>query len=79
MKKGDQKKDNINFEAGVERLEQIINSLDKNNVELDKALDLFAEGVQLIKLCNGLLDTAEAKVKVLVEDSKGALVETENF
>lgn len=79
MKKSEQKKENTNFEAGIERLEQIINVLDKNNVELNQALDLFAEGIQMIKHCNGLLDSAEARVKVLVEDSQGKLIVTENF
>ncbi|UWG98988.1 exodeoxyribonuclease VII small subunit [Dehalobacter sp. DCM] len=78
MKKSEAKQNTIKFEAGIERLEQIVSALDRNNVELDQALALFAEGIQLIKQCNALLDSAEAKVKVLVEDSSGELIVTEN-
>lgn len=68
------KKDSISFEKGIERLEQIVNDLDQNNVHLEKSLDLFKEGIELVKHCNNLLDSAEAKVKVLLEDDKGELV-----
>ena len=61
----------ISFEQGIEKLEQVINDLDKNNVPLDQALQLFNEGIGLVKHCNSLLDSAEEKVKVLLEDSNG--------
>jgi exodeoxyribonuclease VII small subunit len=71
-------KENIKFEAGIERLEQIVKDLEQNNISLDQALELFKEGIDLVKHCNIILDTAEAKVKVLLEDSQGQLV-TEKF
>lgn len=61
----------ISFEQGIEKLEQVINDLDKNTVPLDQALQLFNEGIGLVKHCNGLLDSAEEKVKVLLEDANG--------
>lgn len=67
-------RENISFEKGIERLEQIVSDLDRNNVPLEQALDLFREGIELVKNCNSLLDSAEAKVKVLVENSDGQLV-----
>ncbi|MCM1565790.1 MAG: exodeoxyribonuclease VII small subunit [Dehalobacter sp.] len=76
MKKNSDK-EAFTFDKGIERLEQIINDLDQNNVQLEQALDLFGEGIKLIKQCNGLLDSAEAKVKVLLENSKGELVVTD--
>jgi len=63
----------VNFESGIQRLEQIVAELDKNNVPLEQALDLFGEGIELVKHCNKLLDSAEAKVKVLLEDGSGEL------
>lgn len=62
-----------NFESGIQRLEQIVAELDKNNVPLEQALNLFGEGIELVKHCNKLLDSAEAKVKVLLEDGSGEL------
>lgn len=64
-------KNNISFEQGIEKLEQVINDLDKNDVPLDQALQLFNDGIGLVKHCNTLLDSAEEKVKVLLEDSSG--------
>ncbi|KUO58897.1 MAG: exodeoxyribonuclease VII [Gracilibacter sp. BRH_c7a] len=64
-------KNPISFEQGIEKLEQIISDLDKNDVPLDQALQLFNEGIVLVKHCNCLLDSAEEKVKVLLEDANG--------
>lgn len=64
----------ISFEMGIERLEQIVNDLDQNKIPLEQALDLFQEGIGLVKHCNNLLDSAEAKVKVLLEDTDEELV-----
>ncbi|NLM20695.1 MAG: exodeoxyribonuclease VII small subunit [Peptococcaceae bacterium] len=60
----------LSFEKGIERLEQIVNELDQNNLPLDKALACFQEGIELVRHCNRLLDLAEAKVKALTEDSE---------
>ena len=63
-------KSELSFEKGIERLEQIVSELDKNNLPLDKALASFQEGIELIRHCNSLLDLAEARVKALTEDSE---------
>ncbi len=67
-------KQSISFESGVQRLEQIVAELDQNNLSLEQALDLFREGIELVKYCNNLLDSAEAKVKVLIEDNKDEII-----
>lgn len=72
------KQEIISFENGIERLEKIVSELDQNNVSLEQALELFGEGIGLVKHCNNLLDSAEAKVKVLIENSDGQLI-TEKF
>ncbi|NLI93551.1 MAG: exodeoxyribonuclease VII small subunit [Peptococcaceae bacterium] len=69
-----QTKPSITFEFGIQKLEQIVKDLEQNNISLDEALNLFGEGIELVKQCNILLDSADAKVKVLLEDSMGQLV-----
>ncbi|NLO96775.1 MAG: exodeoxyribonuclease VII small subunit [Peptococcaceae bacterium] len=64
------KKVELSFEKGIERLEQIVSELDQNNLPLDEALARFQEGIELVRHCNRLLDLAEAKIKVLMEDSE---------
>lgn len=60
----------ITFEKGLDRLEQIVNSLEQNDLPLEQALELFDEGIGLVKHCYSLLDSAEARVKVLLEDNQ---------
>ena len=62
--------ENITFEKGLERLEQIVNQLNQNTTTLEEALKLFEEGICLVRHCNKLLDSAEAKVKILLEDDE---------
>ncbi len=53
------------FEEALARLEEIVRALDGGNAPLDMSLSLFEEGVRLVKLCTGKLDTAEQRVKLL--------------
>lgn len=71
------KMEKLSFENGIERLEEIINCLDQNTISLEKALELFEEGIQLVKYCNNLLDSAEKKMQILLEDSNGELITEE--
>lgn len=75
MSKSKQDKiEKISFEKGIERLEEIVAVLDHNDIPLEQALDLFREGIELVKNCNIILDHAEAKVNILLENSDGQLV-----
>ncbi len=59
---------NLTYEEAFNRLEQIISQLQSEDVNLDEAIDLFKQGVELQKHCNTLLSDAEKKVaKVLNE------------
>jgi len=59
------------------RLEEIVRMLESGNAPLDVSLELFEEGVALVKLCNTRLDLAEQKVKILTDTGNGTLVETD--
>ncbi len=56
----------LTFEAALARLEEIVRALDSGSAPLDESLALFEEGVSLVKLCSGKLDSAEQRVKILV-------------
>jgi len=56
---------NVAFEEAMAKLENIVVSLEKGDVPLDKSLELFEEGVSLVKLCTEKLDAAEKKVRIL--------------
>ena len=69
-------KKEMSFEKAMERLEEIVNSLESGESPLDKSLSLFEEGVKLVKLCNEKLEKAEESVKKLI-NVDGELVETD--
>ena len=55
------------FEDCLQRLEVIVNELEKGDVSLDKALQLFDEGVTLSNSCRKELEEAEGKVEILLK------------
>ena len=59
------KKAKSNFEQDLSRLEEISRILEKDNVELEKAISLFEEGVKLSKSCLKTLKEAELKITEL--------------
>ena len=63
------------FEACIERLEQIVRQLESGEVQLDKAIALFEEGLQLGNRCSALLDRADMRVDRLLERQNGGAQE----
>ena len=66
-------KDNkaVSFEEAAARLEEIVKALEGGNAPLDESLKLFEEGVRLVNACRKQLDSAEQKVKLLMENGNG--------
>ena len=62
------------FEAGLERLERIVKELEQGDLPLERALELFEEGMRLSGICRGQLEAAENKVELLVKKSDGKVV-----
>ena len=63
----------MTFEESLALLESIVDELDGDDLALDEALRLFEEGVERLRAATGLLATAEAQVKLLVEQADGIL------
>jgi exodeoxyribonuclease VII small subunit len=55
------------FEECLDRLEKIVNALEKGELPLEKAVALFEEGVQLSDSCRKELETAEGKIEILMK------------
>ena len=66
---------NQTFEASMQRLEQIVRTMEKGDVELEESLKLFREGTDLIRSCGKLLDDAELQVKKIMTAPDGTPVE----
>lgn len=55
------------FEECLQRLEKIVQELEKGDIPLEKSLTLFEEGMQLSLACRKELEQAEGKVEVLLK------------
>jgi exodeoxyribonuclease VII small subunit len=63
------------FETALKSLEDIVSQLEAGDLTLDKALELFEEGVKISRFCNSKLEEAERKVETLTKNADGELVE----
>jgi exodeoxyribonuclease VII small subunit len=63
----------VSFRTEIERLEAIVRSLEGNDLDLDKALELFQEGVERLKKARELLTESELTVQRVLEENDGTL------
>ena len=66
----------LNFEELMVKLEEITNKLEKENLNLDKSVELFEEGMKLSKLANEKLENAEKRITILLDTDE---LKEENF
>ena len=67
--------ENQSFEEKLQRLEQIVRTMEHGDVPLDESLKLFQEGTALIESCGKLLDNAELQVRKIVTAPDGSPIE----
>ena len=65
------------FEEQMENLEKIVAELENGNLNLDESVNKFEEGIKISKECNKILEEAEQKITILVNEN-GEMKE-ENF
>jgi exodeoxyribonuclease VII small subunit len=66
--------ENLSFEESLEKLEEIVNKLESGDVPLDDAIEEFKNAMDLVKICNDKLNSAEESIAKIVEDN-GELIE----
>ena len=52
------------FEQALRELEAIVASMEKGDLDLDPSLAAYQRGIELLKLCQGKLADAEAKIRM---------------
>ena len=70
------KKDTVNFETSLEKLDKIIEKLEDGDISLEDSVKSFEEGIGLVKDCQQQLSQAELKVKKLLDN--GDTVDLDN-
>jgi exodeoxyribonuclease VII small subunit len=65
------KREELSFEAGLKRLEEVLDSLEHGDLALEEAMRAFEEGVQLVRFCHNKLDEVEKRVELVLKDDTG--------
>jgi exodeoxyribonuclease VII small subunit len=63
----------LTFEQALKRLEEIVEALETDDLDLDKSLQFFEEGVSLSRHCNQQLQAAEKRIDILLTRADGTL------
>lgn len=64
-------KNKMTFEESMERLEQIVRSMERGEVALEESLKLFQEGTELVKNCSKLLEEAQLQIQKVTVGADG--------
>ena len=65
------------FEEQITELENIINELEQGKLNLDESVNKFEEGMKISKECNKILEQAEKRITILL--NQDGEVQEENF
>ena len=65
---GTEKKENL--EERFDRLDQVIGTLEGEDVSLEEAFGLYDQGMKLIRRCNQTINEVEKKILVLDENGE---------
>ena len=65
------------FEEKMEDLEKIVSELEKGDLNLDDSVSKFEEGIKISKECNKILEGAEKKITILL--NQDGQIKEENF
>lgn len=68
-------KNNVTFEEALLSLDEAVSKLEGGSLTLDESLATFENAVKLIKICNEKINTAEQKVKMLIENAEGTVTD----
>ncbi len=66
MNEAAQKPEELTSKEALSQLESIVSSLESGELELEQSLERYSQGVKLLAVLQGKLDSAEQKVQVLM-------------
>lgn len=56
------------FETALKELEEIVKQLEQEDIPLEKAMKFYEKGMKLSKQCNDMLEAAEEKMTVILQN-----------
>lgn len=69
--------DELTFEQAERELGEIVAALERGDVGLDEAIELWKRGESLHRRCLALLDVAEGRIEELTRDDARPTIEPE--
>ncbi len=63
----------LTFEKALQKLEEIVEKLETNDLDLEKALNQFEEGMKLSQYCSQKLEETEKKISLIMEKADGTI------
>ena len=66
----------LRFEEATTELEQIIDHIEQGEIELEDSLDAYRRGLELVKQCRSILNSAEKEVAELTAEELKDTTET---
>jgi len=63
------------IDEDIKKLDELAKKMEAGDLPLEKTLEIFNEGIVLIKKCTQSLENAELKVKEILESQSGIFQE----
>lgn len=60
-----------NFEQAMSRLEEIVEKMESGDLALEELIVRYEEGMQLVKVCQERLASAEERIEMITRNSAG--------
>lgn len=70
-------KKTLSFEEALNRLKEISELMEGEELSLEDSMKLFKEGMEISSFCNKKLDDAERKISTLVKGKDGKITEVD--
>src|SRR5438874_6440538 len=61
----------LNFEKAMDRLEAIVEQMESGQLPLEDLIVRYEEGMNLVKVCQERLASAEQKIEIIARNSAG--------
>lgn len=58
------------FEGNLIRLKEVVKLLEDGNISLEESLKFFEEGIKLYRLCSNVLNDAQQRISILLEEDE---------
>ena len=65
-----------NYEDALAELERLVGAMENGQMPLDRLLESYRRGAELLAFCRGRLEAVDAQVKVLEDGKLKAWIET---